>query len=408
MPSWTSSAQVELSEMSEDTAIDEQEFEGWGQMLDAIHPLKVKLNLLLLAIPFTLYAKYVAHDPVLTFVSSMIAIMPLAFLMGQATEQIALRTSESVGGLLNATFGNAAEMIIAGMAIFAAAEAYSNNDTATGDDMVQIVKASLIGSILGNLLLVLGLAFVWGGIHHKVQSFSTAAVGANGSLLLLAVITLTLPTAYGFLPEASQKTDGLVDLSHAAAVILIALYGLFLLFQLRTHHELFATDGTHEHEDPRMSQREAIVLLLGATAILGWMAEILVHSVSEGGDALGLEPLFIGVILLPFFGNAAEHFTAVTVAKRDKMDLSFAIAVGSSTQIAVFVAPLMILLAWLVNVPLTFEFGMFETIAVFLSVLIANAIASDGKSNWLEGAMLLGTYAIMAIAFLLIQDVPTP
>lgn len=406
MPSWAGYVHAGLIEMTEDT-MPEQEFEGWNGMIAAINPVKVKLNVLLLAIPVTLYAAYIKHDPVMTFLASMVAIMPLAFLMGQATEQIALRTSESVGGLLNATFGNAAEMIIAGMAIFAAAEAYGNNDMAAGDDMVQIVQASLIGSILGNLLLVMGLAFVWGGIHHKVQSFSPTAVGANGSLLLLAVITLTLPTAYGFLPDESQKADALIDLSHAAAIILIALYGLFLLFQLRTHQELFATDAGHGHEDPAMSQREAIVLLVGSTIILGWMAEILVHSVAEGGESLGLEPLFIGVILLPLFGNAAEHFTAVTVAKRDKMDLSFSIAVGSSTQIAVFVAPLMILLAWLVDVPLTFEFGLFETIAVFLSVLIANSIASDGQSNWLEGAMLLGTYAIMAIAFLLIQDVPS-
>ena len=334
MPSWAGYVHAGLIEMTEDT-MPEQEFEGWNGMIAAINPVKVKLNVLLLAIPITLYAAYIKHDPVMTFLASMVAIMPLAFLMGQATEQIALRTSESVGGLLNATFGNAAEMIIAGMAIFAAADAYSKNDMAAGDDMVQIVQASLIGSILGNLLLVMGLAFVWGGIHHKVQSFSPTAVGANGSLLLLAVITLTLPTAYGFLPDESQKADALIDLSHAAAIILIALYGLFLLIQLRTHHELFATDAGHGHEDPAMSQREAIVLLVGSTIILGWMAEILVHSVAEGGESLGLEPLFIGVILLPFFGNAAEHFTAVTVAKRDKMDLSFSIAVGSSTQIAV-------------------------------------------------------------------------
>jgi Ca2+:H+ antiporter len=401
MPSWTSYAHAEASEMSDDVSADDDALDGWGGMLDAINPVKVKLNVLLLAIPITLYAAYVEHNPEMTFIASMVAIMPLAFLMGRATEQIALRTTESIGGLLNATFGNAAEMIIAGMAIFAAAEAYKNNDTAAGDDMVQVVQASLIGSILGNLLLVLGLAFVWGGIHHKVQSFSTAAVGANGSLLLLAVITLTLPTAYGFLPEDEQTVDGVMNLSHAAAIILIALYGLFLLFQLRTHQELFATDGTHENEAAQMSQKEAIILLLGATIILGWMAEILVHSIAEGAESLNLSPLFIGVILLPFFGNAAEHFTAVTVAKRDKMDLSFSIAVGSSTQIAVFVAPLMVLLAWLVGVDLSFEFGLFETIAVFLAVLIANAIASDGKSNWLEGAMLLGTYAIMAAAFFL-------
>ena len=180
--------------MSGEAGTDGQGGEGWAGMLDAINPVKVKLNVLLIAIPITLYVAYVAHDPMLAFVFSMVAIMPLAFLMGQATEQIALRTSESVGGLLNATFGNAAEMIIAGMAIFAAAEAYKNNDISAGDDMVQIVRASLIGSILGNLLLVMGLAFVWGGIHHKEQRFSTTAVGANGSLLLLAVITLTMPT----------------------------------------------------------------------------------------------------------------------------------------------------------------------------------------------------------------------
>ena len=400
MASWTGYGQEGLSDMSEETTIDEDAFEGWNGMLDALNPAKVKLNVFLLAIPITLYSAYVSHNAVMTFIASMIAIMPLAFLMGKATEEIALRTSESIGGLLNATFGNAAEMIIAGMAIFAAASLAEAGDTTASEEMVQIVRASLVGSILGNLLLVLGLAFVWGGIHHKEQSFSPTAVGANGSLLLLAVITLTMPTAYVFAVGDTSDAAKL-NLSHVAAIILIALYGLFLLFQLRTHQELFATDGKHHHDDAKMSYKEAIVLLIIATIVLGWMAEILVHSISEGADELGLKPLFIGVILLPFFGNAAEHFTAVTVAKRDKMDLSFAIAVGSSTQIAVFVAPVMILIAWVVGVDLDFDFGVFETIAVFLSVLIANTIASDGKSNWLEGAMLLGTYAIMGAAFYL-------
>ena len=400
MASWTGYGQGGLSDMSEEMTIDEDAFEGWNGMLDALNPAKVKLNVLLLAIPITLYSAYFSHNAVMTFIASMIAIMPLAFLMGKATEEIALRTSESIGGLLNATFGNAAEMIIAGMAIFAAASLAEAGDTTASEEMVQIVRASLVGSILGNLLLVLGLAFVWGGIHHKEQSFSPTAVGANGSLLLLAVITLTMPTAYVFaVGDASDSAK--LNLSHVAAIILIGLYGLFLLFQLRTHQELFATDGKHHHDDAKMSYKEAIVLLIIATIVLGWMAEILVHSISEGADELGLKPLFIGVILLPFFGNAAEHFTAVTVAKRDKMDLSFAIAVGSSTQIAVFVAPMMILIAWFMGVNLDFDFGPFETIAVFLSVLIANTIAADGKSNWLEGAMLLGTYAIMAAAFYL-------
>jgi Ca2+:H+ antiporter len=300
-----------------------------------------------------------------------------------------------------------AELIIASIAIFAAGKAYRDGDIEAGDVMVDVVRASLIGSILGNLLLVLGLAIVWGGVHHKVQSFSPTAVGANGSLLLLAVITLTIPTAFVLTTKDTESAAASVlTLSHAAAFILIALYGLFLLFQLRTHHDLFATDGVHEEEEEEeeeshMSKREATVLLIGATVMVAWMAEILVSSISEGADALDLSPLFIGVILLPLFGNAAEHFTAVSVAAKDKMDLSFAIAVGSSTQIAVFVAPLMVLLAWTQGVDLTFNFGLFGTIAVFLAVLITNAIAADGKSNWLEGAMLLGTYAILGIAFFL-------
>ena len=401
MPSWAGSGHEGASEMSGEITIDEDSFEGWKGMMDAINPMKVKLNFLLIGIPVALYAKFGLHDAGLTFLASMVAIMPLAFLMGKATEEIALRTSESIGGLLNATFGNAAEMIIAGAAIFAAAELAGEGETSASEDMINIVRASLVGSILGNLLLVLGLAFVWGGIHHKEQSFSPTAVGANSTLLLLAVVTLTMPTAYIYAVGGNISEQAILNLSHFAAIILIVLYGLFLLFQLRTHQELFATDGKHHHDDPLMSYREAIVLLILATVVLGLMAEILVHSISEAATELNLKPLFIGVILLPFFGNAAEHFTAVTVAKRDKMDLSFAIAVGSSTQIAVFVAPAMILLAWIVGVDLGFNFGIFETIAVFLSVLIANTIASDGKSNWLEGAMLLGTYVIMGAAFYL-------
>jgi Ca2+:H+ antiporter len=174
---------------------------------------------------------------------------------------------------------------------------------------------------------------------------------------------------------------------------------LFLLFQLKTHSDLFATDGTHEHEDPSMSMNEAIALLVISTILVSWMAEILVHSLEVAAAEVSMSHLFIGVILLPMFGNAAEHFTAVSVAAKNKMDLSFAIAIGSSTQIAVFVAPLMVIIAWILGLPLTFEFGLLETVAAFLAVMIVNAIASDGKSNWLEGSMLLGTYAVLALAF---------
>ena len=367
---------------------------SWVRAMD---PRDTKLNILLLALPATCYFSYVAHDESMAFFSSLVAIMPLAFLMGRATEEIALRTSESVGGLLNATFGNAAEMIIAFLAIYAASKAAAGSETE--ELMVNLVQASLIGSILGNLLLVMGLAFVWGGIHYTEQRFSETQVSSNGSLMLLAMIVLIIPAVFNSTVGGSEGEVGVTNLSHIAAIVLLALYGLFLYFQFKSHVALFATE-THHHEEPGMSQRDAVILLVVATVLVSWMAEVLVHSVEYAADDLGLPHLFIGVILLPLFGNAAEHFTAVTVAGKDKMDLSFAISMGSSTQIAVFVAPMMVVIAWILGVPLTFEFGMLETVSAFLAVLIVNVIASDGKSNWLEGALLLGTYVVLGAAFL--------
>ena len=361
----------------------------------AFDPRESKLNILLIAVPLTVYFNYIAHDPNISFITSMIAIMPLAFLMGKATEEIALRTSESVGGLLNATFGNAAEMILALFALYAASTTTSPE---TAENMIHLVQASLIGSILGNLLLVMGLSFVWGGMHHSEQSFSETQVSSNSSLLLLAVIVLIIPTVFNFTVDGTAGDDGVEKLSHAAAIILLAIYGMFLLFQLKTHSHLFATENVH-HEDPKMDQKDAIFLLILATVLVSWMAEVLVHSVESAAEQYHLPYIFIGVILLPLFGNAAEHFTAVSVAAKNKMDLSFAISIGSSTQIAVFVAPLMIIVAWILGVPLTFEFGILETIAVFLAVSIANLIAADGKSNWLEGLMLLSTYTVLGLAF---------
>ena len=371
---------------------------GWEGVIELIDPRQSKLSLMLVFIPLAIYFNIFSHNAPMAFATSMAAIMPLAYLMGEATEQIALKTNDSIGGILNATFGNAAEMIIAIFAVMAAATAIKEGDAETAATMISVVQASLIGSILGNLLLVLGIAFVWGGIHHKVQEFSGTQVGANGSLLFLAVIALILPTAYEFTGNGHE--EAIVTLSRITAVILLIMYGLFLLFQFRTHTELFATDGGHD-EEPVMAKRQAMTLLIGATIMVAWMAEIMVHSIQSAADEWGLPTLFIGVILLPLFGNAAEHFTAVSVAGKNKMDLAFSIAVGSSTQIAVFVAPAMVMLAWLINVPLTFQFGLFETLATFLAVLITNAIAADGKSNWLEGSMLLATYAILAVAFFL-------
>ena len=374
---------------------------GHVSVLGAFSPTENKLNILLLAVPVTCYFAYVSHDESMAFFASLVAIMPLAFLMGRATEEIALYTSESLGGLLNATFGNAAEMIIALLAIYAASQADTSTleGLATEELMVGLVQASLIGSILGNLLLVMGLAFLWGGINYSEQKFSDSQVSSNGSLMLLAMIVLIIPTVFNSTVGGTEGEEGVEQLSHIAAIVLLLLYGLFLYFQFKSHVDLFATE-THHHEAPEMTKKDAIILLVVATILVSWMAEVLVHSVEYAADDMGLPHLFIGVILLPLFGNAAEHFTAVVVAGKDKMDLSFAISMGSSTQIAVFVAPVMILVAWAMNVPLTFEFGMLETVAAFLSVLIVNVIAADGKSNWLEGALLLGTYIVLGAAFL--------
>ena len=360
-------------------------------LLDSFNPFKNKLNWLLLALPIAIWASW-SHNQTMAFAFSMIAIMPLAFLMGKGTEEIALRTGEAIGGLLNATFGNAVELIIAGLAIYAASK-----DPEILDTMVTVTQASLIGSILGNLLLVMGLAIFWGGINHKIQTFNNDAIQMNGSLLLLAIVAFIIPSAV----HHSGGTDIDVEvLSRYTAIVLLAIYGLALLFQLKTHADVFATEAGHgTHENPVMSNRDAWTLLLIATCLVAWMAHILVHSLETAVDEWNMPELFIGVILLPFFGNAAEHFTAVIVAGKDKMDLSLAIAIGSSVQIALFAAPLMVLLAWSLGVPLTLEFGLLETAATFISVLVANSILADGKSNWLEGVMLLASYVILALAF---------
>ena len=361
-------------------------------VLDAFNPLQNRLNWLLLAVPLTLYFQY-SGNVEMTFLFSMIAIMPLAFLMGHATEEIALRAGENLGGLLNATFGNAVEIIIASLAIWTAA-----NNADQADIMIELVQASLIGSILGNLLLVLGLALLWGGYNYQTQTFNQEALSINGSLLLLAVLALIIPAAAS---HTELVDENILNLSRYASLVLLLMYGLSLFFQFKTHSHLFdAKSEIEEQEEPKMTTKDAWILLILATVLVGWMAEVLVHSVDEAAKGWGLPTLFIGVILLPFFGNAAEHFTAVLVAGKDKMDLSLAIAIGSSVQIAVFVAPLMVLFAWAMGVPISLKFGILETAATFMSVLVANFILNDGKTNWLEGVMLLACYVILALSFL--------
>ena len=394
-----------MSEVQEgENGMEKSTLNGISSIVAACDPRNSILNWLLIAVPIAFYAKIAHLDESIQFISSLIGIMPLAFLMGKATEEIATRTSESIGGLLNATFGNAAEIIIALVAVFAAAEAFSSSNTELGNAMVTLVKTSLIGSILGNLLLVMGLSFLWGGLRHKEQTFNPQAVSINTTLLLLSTICLILPTVFHIALsisgiEENEIISGVLMVSRLTAIVLMASYALLLFFQLKTHSDMMS-GSSHGHEEPTMELRDAGILLLLATVFVSLMAEIMVHSVEAAGEAIGLSAVFIGVILLPLFGNAAEHFTAVVVAGKNRMDLSIGIAVGSSVQIAAFVAPLVILVSWIVGVELSFEFGLLETAACMLAVLIANSISRDGQSNWMEGAMLLATYIIIGLSFL--------
>jgi Ca2+:H+ antiporter len=376
--------------MSEETQQQAVHSESFRSLISIFHPGENKLNWLLLLLPVSIYFS-LNHQLTLAFFSSMLAIAPLAFLMGKATEEIAIRTGESIGGLLNATFGNAVEMIIAGMALYAAS---TNPDIL--DTMVTVTQASLIGSILGNLLLVLGLSIVWGGIRHNEQSFSRVGGEMNGALLVIAIACLIIPSA---MHHSGGTTEDVLNLSRATALIMLIVYGCSLLFQLKTHSSMFESSEHGEHEEPELSLRDSWILLLTATILVGWMAHILVHSLEEAVTEYAIPELFIGVILLPFFGNAAEHFTAVLVAGKGKMDLSMSIAIGSSIQIALFVAPVMVLLGWALGVSLPLEFGLLETAATFVAVLITIAILNDGKTNWLEGVLALACYTILGIAF---------
>ena len=347
------------------------------------------LNLLLLLIPAALLGRVLDWPAVLIFAMSGLAIVPLAKWMGTATEELAIHVGPGPGGLLNATFGNATEMIIALFALQAG--------------LIEVVKASITGSIIGNILFVLGLALLLGGRNRVRQTFNATAAGINATQLTLAVIGLVIPAAFYYTlrtQDAARRQVLENELSLAVAGLLIFSYVLGLLFSLRTHRQLYAGEaGEGEHEGPAWSIRHGMIVLLTATIGVAVMSETLVHTLEEAVEVLGWSELFIGVILIPIIGNAAEHVTAVTVAIKDKMDLSLGIAVGSSTQIALFVAPLLVFASLLFDQRMDLLFNPFEIVAIGLSVVIVNLIAQDGESNWYEGLQLLVAYAVMAIAF---------
>jgi Ca2+:H+ antiporter len=345
-------------------------------------------DVLLLFIPIAAVLHYTHAPAVWTFLASGLAIVPLAGWMGKATESLAEKLGAGIGGLLNATFGNAAEMIIAFQGLRAG--------------LTEVVKASLTGSILGNILLVLGLSILAGGVKHKSQKFNRTAATMSATLMTLSAIGLLIPAVFHWV-TAGQPREGRLaaeaNISLEISIVLFVTYILSLIFTLKTHKDLFM--GTsHEHqESARMSLRTGVVILVVATALIAWMSELLVHAVEPASKAVGLTEVFVGVIVVAVIGNAAEHSTAVLVAMKNQMDLAYNIAVGSSMQIALFVAPALIFLSYAIGQPMNLLFTTFEVITVGLAVAIVSLVAIDGESNWMEGVLLLAVYLIFAIAF---------
>jgi Ca2+:H+ antiporter len=337
-------------------------------------------------VPISVLLAIFHAPPVWIFLCSCLAIVPLAGLMGHATEELAKYRGQAIGGLMNATFGNATELIIAIVAVM--------------NGEVDVVRASLIGSIVGNLLLVLGLSALLGGLKFKEQQFSKDAAGTHSSMMTIAVISLLVPAIFvRSVPHIHEGDVRVESLSLWVGAVLIALYIFGLVFALRTHQSAFVPREEEAHEPPTMKQSQAILMLLASTIVIAVESELLVHSIGPVVQVLHMSKLFLGIILIPIIGNAAEHSTAVTTAIKNKMDISLNIAVSSATQIAMFVAPIIIFVSAVTTSHVTILFSNVELITVVVAVVITGQVTRDGKTNWLEGAQLLAAYIIIALAF---------
>jgi len=322
-------------------------------------------------------------SPVLVFIAACISIIPLSGYMGKATEEIAVYVGPQVGGLLNATFGNAAELIITIFALRAG--------------LHEVVKASITGSIIGNILLVAGLSMFLGGLKHKTQKFNRATAGMHTSMLVMAVMGLIIPAVF----FGSTHGPKVQSLSLGVAVLLMLVYLSSLLFSLHTHKDVFRPSQEEDHHS-EWSKTKALSVLLIATVFVALESEFLVTSIEPVVKTLGVSELFIGVIIIPIIGNAAEHSTAVIMALKNNMEIGLEIAIGSSTQIALFVAPFLVLLGYFIGQPMDLLFSSFELVAIIMAIVIASVVNMDGRSNWLEGVQLLAAYIIMALAFLIV------
>jgi Ca2+:H+ antiporter len=360
--------------------------------------LRSPMNWLLLFIPLTIALEHLAHvsAPVLFFMAA-VSIIPIAALIVRATEQIAHRTGDAIGGLLNATFGNAPELIIALVALKAG--------------YLDMVRASLVGAILANLLLALGVGFLMGGLRFHEQRFNPTAARAYSSMMFLAAVSMTVPSSFSriFAPNEVIRQEQLLNVG--IAIMLLVAYGLYILFSLRTHTSAFASLDTqvedHDHHEALWSVPRAVISLLVASALAAWMSEILVGAAEATGKALGMSQVFIGIVFVAVVGGAAESGSAVAMARKNKMDLSVGIALGSCIQIALFVAPILVLASYFIAPhPLELAFSRAEIGSLFMAVLIGALVCGDGQSNWYKGVQLATVYAIIALMFYLVPDIP--
>jgi len=358
--------------------------EGWPYVLVPFIPIAIAL-------------RFAEADAGLVFFSSALGVIPTAALMGRATEELAARSGPGIGGLLNVTFGNAPELIIA---LFALEKG-----------LHEVVKASLVGSILGNILLVMGAAMLVGGLTRERQRFDHTAAQSQSLMLLLASVALIMPAIFelvigGSLPDPTERNDrfpaDLETMSALVAVVLLTSYVAGLIFSLKTHRDLFNpahAEGDHVGDEP-WSVRKSVTALALAGIAVGVMSEILVGSIEEASEGIGLSPFFVSIIVVAIVGNAAEHWVAVYFAWKDKMDLSINIAIGSSAQIALFVAPVLVLLSFVLGpFPMPLVFNGLELGAIMLAILIANFVTHEGESTWFEGVQLLSVYIVLGIVF---------
>lgn len=349
------------------------------------HVKKKPLNLLLITFPFAVLSSLLGWDPIIEFVLSALGVVPLAGLIGDATEGLASHTGPRMGGLINATLGNAAELIITLLAI--------------NKGLLDLVKASITGSIIGNLLFVLGLSILTGGLKNGIQKFDRQHTSNSTILLAIALVGLVTPSLFSH-STASGITQKVEVLSLSVAGVMIILYALGIIFSMKVNlTQSIGTPIGNTEKHKGWSIRTSVIVLAIATAGIVWLSEILVGSVEAVVAGSGISEFFLGIILVPIIGNVAEHLVAITVAYKNKMELSMEIAVSSSLQIALFVAPVLVFVSLLMGNPLNLVFNTFELAALLAAVLVTYFVSADGESNWLEGAALLVVYIIFALAF---------